>query len=64
MQVQEHLPHQWAPLQLTGYFGYTLNAPLYISMVKDLVFKTYGKCSKISNTLKLRTPKIIDENNF
>ena len=24
----------------------------------------YGKCSKISNTLKLRTPKIIDENNF
>ena len=25
---------------------------------------TYGKCSKISNTLKLRTPKIITENNF
>ena len=25
---------------------------------------TYGKCSKISNTLKLRTPKIIAENNF
>ena len=24
----------------------------------------YGKCSKISNTLKLRTPKIIAENNF
>ena len=24
----------------------------------------YGKCSKISNTLKLRTPKIIDKNNF
>ena len=24
----------------------------------------YGKCSKISNTLKLRTPKIIVENNF
>ena len=24
----------------------------------------YGKCSKISNTLKLRTPKIITENNF
>ena len=23
----------------------------------------YGKCSKISNTLKLRTPKIIAENN-
>ena len=24
----------------------------------------YGKCSKISNTLKLRTPKIIAEDNF
>ena len=24
----------------------------------------YRKCSKISNTLKLRTPKIIDEINF
>ena len=24
----------------------------------------YSKCSKISNTLKLRTPKIIAENNF
>ena len=24
----------------------------------------YGKCSKISNTLKLGTPKIIAENNF
>ena len=24
----------------------------------------YGKRSKISNTLKLRTPKIIAENNF
>ena len=24
----------------------------------------YGKCSKISNTLKLQTPKIIAENNF
>ena len=30
------------------------------SMTKD----RYGKCSKISNTLKLRTPKIIAENNF
>ena len=28
------------------------------------VNKVYGKCSKISNTLKLRTPKIIAENNF
>ena len=26
--------------------------------------KGYGKCSKISNTLKLRTPKIIAENIF
>ena len=25
---------------------------------------SYGKCSKISNTLKLRTPKIIAKNNF
>ena len=24
----------------------------------------YGKCSKISKTLKLQTPKIIAENNF
>ena len=30
----------------------------------DAVVKSYGKCSKISNTLKLRTPKIITENNF
>ena len=28
------------------------------------VINIYGKCSKISNTLKLRTPKIIAENNF
>ena len=28
------------------------------------VYLDYGKCSKISNTLKLQTPKIIDENNF
>ena len=27
-------------------------------------YNMYGKCSKISNTLKLRTPKIIAENNF
>ena len=27
-------------------------------------FSRYGKCSKISNTLKLRTPKITVENNF
>ena len=29
-----------------------------------LTTTVYGKCSKISNTLKLRTPKIITENNF
>ena len=31
---------------------------------RPLVKSAYGKCSKISNTLKLRTPKIITENNF
>ena len=31
---------------------------------KYLTILLYGKCSKISNTLKLRTPKIIAENNF
>ena len=30
----------------------------------DISENIYGKCSKISNTLKLRTPKIIAENNF
>ena len=35
---------------------------LYLLFV-ELTHK-YGKCSKISNTLKLRTPKIIPENNF
>ena len=28
------------------------------------MYLSYGKCSKISNTLKLGTPKIIAENNF
>ena len=28
------------------------------------IFLECGKCSKISNTLKLRTPKIIAGNNF
>ena len=31
---------------------------------RALIVGIYGKCSKISNTLKLRTPKIIAENNF
>ena len=44
-----------------------------VTLTSDLVFRIimfeafflyYGKCSKISNTLKLRTPKIITENNF
>ena len=29
-----------------------------------MILIVYGKCSKILNTLKLRTPKIIAENNF
>ena len=29
-----------------------------------IFYLAYGKCSKISNTLKLRTPKIIAENIF
>ena len=34
---------------------------IYLATVNNI----YGKCSKkISNTLKLRTPKIIAENNF
>ena len=32
--------------------------------LKQIFTSGYGKCSKISNTLKLRTPKIIAENNF
>ena len=35
---------------------------LFIS--NQLISVKYGKCSKISNTLKLLTPKIIAENNF
>ena len=34
------------------------------SVSQDAENTLYGKCSKISNTLKLRTPKIIAENNF
>ena len=32
--------------------------------INDAIVFKYGKCSKISNTLKLKTPKIIAENNF
>ena len=47
--VKKHLDHQnWKKLILS----------------KISSIKLYGKCSKISNTLKLRTPKIITENNF
>ena len=39
--------------------------PILIRFAADCTyFSDYGKCSKISNTLKLRTPKIITENNF
>ena len=49
-----------------GYLGFLL---MFIKMDKlsiNITIQTlrYGKCSKISNTLKLRTPKIIAENNF
>ena len=37
---------------------------LFLTLFNLLVSVKYGKCSKISNTLKLRTPKIIAENNF
>ena len=42
--------------------GFALFSKEYISGFA--LFQEYGKCSKISNTLKLRTPKIIAENNF
>ena len=35
-----------------------------LKVVPFICCSDYGKCSKISNTLKLRTPKIIVENNF
>ena len=37
---------------------------ILITRPSDNRGQLYGKCSKISNTLKLRTPKIIVENNF
>ena len=36
----------------------------FVVLEQDTFILAYGKCSKISNTLKLRTPKIIAENNF
>ena len=36
----------------------------YNHLTSNLHLLEYAKCSKISNTLKLRTPKIIAENNF
>ena len=35
-----------------------------VPVAKTVKKSAYGKCSKISNTLKLRTPNIIAENNF
>ena len=42
----------------------TVFPPVMSFVVFYVLFVAYGKCSKISNTLKLRTPKIIAENNF
>ena len=36
----------------------------FFNILMLIGFIYYGKCSKILNTLKLRTPKIITENNF
>ena len=56
------------------WFGLILNVPVnscgHVRMVRspnDTIFLDkldYRKCSKISNTLKLPTPKIIAESNF
>ena len=58
-------------LQETGSIHDSMNIPkieLISLLTTSLLFavKTvyYDKCSKISNTLKLQTPKIIAENNF
>ena len=70
------MPHYWkshAAAQILFYlenttcdpFIYTMDHPkLIVSYQKEESISAYGKCSKISNTLKLRTPKIIAENNF
>ena len=42
-----------------NYISYINGQTIY-----NYIFLNYGKCSKISNTLKLRTPKIIAENIF
>ena len=41
-----------------------LSFKLHTILMDAITLCYYGKCSKISNTLKLRTPKIITENNF
>ena len=46
----------------TLVFGFTNQVML--GQTRLLSYREYGKCSKISNTLKLWTPKIIAENNF
>ena len=46
------------------YLQQTTSADNIFRCIFSWRFKGYGKCSKISNTLKLRTPKIIAGNNF
>ena len=46
------------------HFFHASNLTFFGSTSTKHIDTGYGKCSKISNTLKLRTPKIIAENNF
>ena len=45
-------------------FQHTYGLFLMFKLILQNLKVYYSKCSKISNTLKLRTPKIIAENNF
>ena len=57
----------YSPFGIWHVFQYSINANKNENEntyhIRSITMK-YGKCSKISNTLKLRTPKIIAENNF
>ena len=59
-------PEQMPPLGVFHLGLHCLSKYLFtgIQNEKKRVNNLYGKCSKISNTLKSRTPKIIAENNF
>ena len=52
------------PSYLHKCFGETICSSEQMAIKLTNHFHKYGKCSKISNTLKLRTPEIIAENNF